>query len=280
MEDYFFGYYYKCQSGTQTIALIAAEHGTEEKRSCSVQVITEKGSWAAEFPYEEYYHKGATIQIGKNYFSPDGVILDIDSENLNLHGVLQFGPLKKLKYDIMGPFALVPNMECRHMVGSLKHLVTGILTVNGEEYRFVKGRGYWEGDHGHSFPKEYLWTHTFLPKGGSLMLSVADIPLPGFSFTGIIGVVYWKGKEYRLATYLGAKATDIENGGACIRQGKYMLKARLVESSGKGLKAPVKGSMVRIIHESAECKAEYEFWIGELRVFHFVTDKATFEYEY
>ncbi len=55
---------------------------------------------------------------------------------------------------------------------------------------------------------------------------------------------------------------------------------RLLESSGKGLKAPVKGSMIRTIHESAECKAEYELWVGEKQVFRFVTDKATFEYEY
>ncbi len=280
MDEYFFGYYYKCQSPTQTIALIAVTHGTGKKRSCSVQVITEKKSWSVEYPLEEYYHKGNLIRIGKSVFDRDGMKVDVDSEQLQIHGKLSFGPITKLKYDIMGPFALVPRMECRHMVGSMRHTVTGVLTVNGEKYRFQNDNGYWEGDQGRSFPKEYLWTHTFLPEEGSLMLSVADIPMPGFSFTGIIGVVYWKGKEYRFATYLGAKATEISNGGAVIRQGKKTLKARLLESSGKGLKAPVKGSMVRTIHESAECKAEYEFRIGDEQIFHFVTEKATFEFEY
>lgn len=40
------------------------------------------------------------------------------------------------------------------------------------------------------------------------MLSVADIPVMGLRFTGIIGVVLWRGKEYRLATYLGAKVVE------------------------------------------------------------------------
>lgn len=31
---------------------------------------------------------------------------------------------------------------------------------------------------------------------GSLMLSVADIPLAGLHFTGIIGIVLWKGREW------------------------------------------------------------------------------------
>lgn len=280
-RDYFFGYYYKCQSDTQTIALIAATHGTGADRSCSIQVITEKGAWAAEFPYADYFHQGSLIRIGKNVFNRNGLRVDIDSGDLCIRGELAFGPLTGLRYDIMGPFALVPRMECRHMVGSMRHTVDGVLTLNGEEYRFVHGKGYWEGDQGRSFPKRYLWTHTFLPEGGSLMLSVADIPLGGISFTGIIGVVLWKGREYRLATYLGARAAEIQNGGAWIRQGNKSLKARLIESSAKkGLRAPVKGSMVRTIHESTECRAEYEFRIGDHLLFHLVTDKATFEYEY
>ena len=280
MKDSFFGYYYKCQSALRTIAFIAATHGSGENRSASIQVITEKGAWAIDFPYEDYFHKGSLIRIGPNTFSPDGLRLRLDSGDLRLQGELSFGPVTPLRYDIMGPFALVPRMECRHMVGSMRHTVTGTVTVNDEEYRFREDPGYWEGDQGRSFPREYLWTHTFLPQGGSLMLSVADIPLPGFSFTGIIGVVYWKGREYRLASYLGAKAVEIRDGGACVRQGGKTLRVRLLESKGKGLKAPVMGNMARIIHESAECRAEYEFRMGNEEVFRFTTDQATFEYEY
>ena len=51
------------------------------------------------------------------------------------------------------------------------------------------------------------------------MLSAADIPIAGIHFTGIIGVVLWKGREYRIATYLGARAVKIENGTVRIVQG-------------------------------------------------------------
>ncbi|MBR4734007.1 MAG: hypothetical protein IK081_14705 [Lachnospiraceae bacterium] len=280
MKGYFYGYYYKIQSETQTIAMIAATHGDGKNRTCSLQVITESGAWAAEFPKEAYFQKGSLIKIGKNRFSRKGVSVDVNTEELSIQGKLAFGPITPLKYDVMGPFAMIPFMECRHMVGSVRHLVNGRLTVNGEEFVFENAQGYWEGDTGRSFPKEYLWTQTFLPQDGSLMLSVADIPFPGFRFTGIIGFVYWKGQEYRLATYLGAKAAEIRDGGAIIVQGDKKLKVRLIEASGKALRAPVAGSMVRTIRESATCKAAYEFWIGDEQVFQFVTDQATFEYEY
>lgn len=280
MEGYFYGYYYKCQSKEQTLALIAATHGSGENRTCSLQVITESGAWVAEFPKEQYFQKGSLIRLGKNRFSRRGISVDVATADLTIKGKLTFGPITPLKYDIMGPFALVPFMECRHMVGSMEHLVNGTLTVNGVDYAFENAKGYWEGDTGRSFPKEYLWTQSFLPGGGSLMLSVADIPFPGFRFTGVIGIVLWQGKEYRIATYLGARATEIRDGGAIIKQGNVTLKVRLIEAAGKALRAPVGGSMVRTIHESATCKAGYEFWIGEKQLFRTVTDQATFEYEY
>ena len=280
MQGYFYGYYYKVQSETQTIALIAATHGDGKERTCSLQVITENGAWAAEFPKEAYFQKGSLIKIGKNRFSRRGVRVGVKTDELCIEGKLDFGPITPLKYDIMGPFAMIPFMECRHMVGSMEHVVNGRLTVNGEEFVFENARGYWEGDTGRSFPKEYLWTQTFLPQGGSLMLSVADIPFPGFHFTGIIGFVYWEGKEYRVATYLGANAAEIRDGGAIILQGDKKLKVRLIEASGKDLRAPVSGSMVRTIRESATCKAAYEFGIGDKQLFQVVTDQATFEYEY
>ena len=61
--------------------------------------------------------------------------------------------------------------------------------------------------------------------GGSLMLSAAEIPLGPLRFTGAIAIVQWQGKEYRLATYLGAKASKIENGEIVLRQRSLVLKA-------------------------------------------------------
>ena len=61
------------------------------------------------------------------------------------------------------------------------------------------------------------------------MLSVADIPMAGICFTGVIGAILFYGKEYRLATYLGAKVVQIQNGKIRIVQGNMELEVRLLE---------------------------------------------------
>ena len=77
------------------------------------------------------------------------------------------------------------------------------------------------------------------------MLSVADIPLGKLHFTGVIGVVLLHGKEYRLATYLGAKAVRIQNGEIIVRQRRLCLMVKQPGPPGHPLLAPVGGAMTR-----------------------------------
>ncbi len=215
-----------------------------------------------EFPGEDFRQKEREIIIGKNRFGEKGIRLALQVSGLNIKGKLNFGVLSPLKYDIMGPFSLVPFMECRHSVWSMKHWVWGKMCINGKEYDFDRADGYWEGDCGRSFPKQYVWTQCSF-YAGALMLSVAEIPLAGFQFRGVIGVVLWRGKEYRLATYLGAKAVRIRHGLVKVVQGELELEAELLEKKGKALKAPTGGNMDRVIHESVACGARYRFRQGD-----------------
>lgn len=279
MYNSFYGWYLKCQSDTQTLAVIPAVHNTKNKRTCSVQVITDDNAWIVTFTEDLFKRVGRNIFIGENRFGDKGIRLAIRTPQLTVRGNLDFGPLRPLKYDIMGPFALVPFMECRHSVWSMRHSVTGNVCINGKKYSFRNARGYWEGDQGRSFPKEYIWTQCSF-KGGALMLSVADIPMAGIHFTGIIGVVLWQGKEYRIATYLGARAARIQNKTVRVIQGGMELEVRLLEASGRPLKAPAKGDMIRTIHESASCRAFYRFKKKGRTLFAFETDRASFEFEY
>lgn len=164
-----------------------------EKHTCSIQIITEKDTGTVTFPANTFRLTGKNMCIEDNQFCKRGIRLSINTPELTLQGKLIFGSLFPLKYDIMGPFSFVPFMECRHRVWSMRHSVCGRITLNGQRYSFDNDLGYWEGDCGHSFPKRYAWTQCFLP-GGSLMLSVADIPMAGFHFTGIIGVILWQGQ--------------------------------------------------------------------------------------
>lgn len=273
MAGYFYGWYFKCQSDIQTLAVIPAVHGAGRERTCSIQFITDEQAWSIINP------------IGKMHFGKTGIQLQLDTQQLKVKGDLNFSNPLPLKYDIMGPFRWVPCMECRHSVYSMQHSVDGKISLNGKEYEFDHALGYWEGDSGRSFPKEYLWTQSFLEDAnsrtyGSIMLSVADIPLAGFHFTGIIGIVYWQGKEYRFATYLGARAVHKEKERILIRQGNLELEVRLLEKNAQPLQAPIHGAMSRVIRENVNCRAFYRFRKNGQTVFAVETKRASFEYEY
>ncbi|MBO4216407.1 MAG: hypothetical protein J5940_00530 [Clostridia bacterium] len=281
MRDHFCGWYFKCQSSGGTLAVIPAYHRVHGKTSCLIQIITEKGSWNVNQPYERFEKskKGFSINAGKNHFGEDGMELYINEEDVAAAGRVSFGALTPIRYDIMGPFRFVPFMECRHSIVSMFHTVNGEITVNGEKYVFKDGAGYIEGDRGYSFPKAYSWTQCFFD-GGSLMLSVADIPFVTFGFTGIIGVVRIGENEYRIATYKGAKAEKIKDGELVIKQGKLRFTAKLSENIAHPLLAPVGGAMARTIRENASCRARYKLEKEGRVLLEFESNRASFEYEY
>lgn len=283
-KEYFCGWYYKCQSDKESIALIPAFHMADGVRSCSLQFICGDESWNVLLPGGKSEECRMSkdrpyARIGGNLFSDKGIRLNLHTESLDVTAALRFGKPLPLRYDIMGPFCCVPFMECRHRVCSMQHRVNGILTVNGKEYRFKNSLGYIEGDRGYSFPGKYLWTQTFF-EGGSLMLSVAEIPLGALHFTGVIGVILLDGKEYRIATYLGAKVVRIRDGEVIIRQGKLLLRAALLKRRAKPLYAPANGDMTRTVHENIICHARYQFCRGREVLLDLETTKASFEWEY
>lgn len=277
MRNYFCGWYMKSQNAIGTLALIPAWHVSGGEKSCSLQLITEEGAWKLLFPYDRFQKSKNGLFIDGNWFGRDGVRLDIRTDDVEMVGQLRFGPLTPIRYDIMGPFRYVPYLQCRHSVFSMAHTVNGHLRINGICYEFTDGLGYMEGDRGRSFPREYLWTQCHF-QDGSLMLSVAEIPFLGFCFTGVIALIHYQGREYRLATYLGAKVLA-GNGEVTVVQGRRELTVKLLKKGGHPLAAPEKGRMCRTIHESASCKAQYCFREGEKTVFSFTSDQASFENE-
>lgn len=279
MNDYFYGWYFRCQSEQGTIAVIPAVHVSGEEKSCSIQVITEEGAWNREYPIGQFQidRRRLRMRIGEHVFSKQGLRLNLRDENLTLVGTLKFGAFTKLNYDIMGPFSHLPFMECKHEVFSMRHEVWGTLCINGRIFSFQGDMGYMEGDQGTSFPSQYIWTQHLWDEG-SIVLAVAEIPWAGFRFTGNIGVVWWRGKEYRFATYLGA-TVSFGDRVLWIRQGKYQLRVRFIETYTRSLQAPHKGKMIRKIGENPSCHVEYLMIYKDQILFHLKTDRAAFEYE-
>ncbi len=278
-NNYFIGWYFKCSGNDKTIAFITAYHRSNGRETASMQIITDEAVFNIPFDSLKYSEKPLCVNVEKCEFSEKGVKLNINKDELTIIGKLQFCCISPIKYDIMGPFCILPFMQCKHRVYSMKHLVNGSLTVNGKRFDFENGQGYIEGDSGSSFPDNYIWTQCCF-ENGSLMISVADIPLLGFRFTGIICVVLLDGKEYRIATYLGAKVRRIEDNTVTLCQGDYELTAKLIKKNSQPLYAPINGAMNRIIHESASCTAYYKFSCKGKILCEFTSHGASFEFEY
>lgn len=281
---YFEGWYLKLQTNDhKSLALIPAVHiGSTNQLHASLQVITNDAAWWLEYPCTEFHASETLFQIhlSKNTFNEKGIWLNVNQNGLSLHGMVQFGPFTPLKSDIMGPFRFVPGMECSHGVISMGHSLEGALILNGENRDFSGGMGYAETDRGSSFPNAYLWTQCIWQeaKCNSLMLSIAAIPLLGGHFTGCICTILHDGKEYRLATYRGARAERWSKNGALVHQGNYRLSVELLAGHRFPLRAPEKGNMSRTIYERLCCKVRYRFWCGDRLLFDHIDDCASFEY--
>lgn len=279
MRNYFCGWYFRCQSDQQTLALIPSVHRTKGCQSCAIQLITDTQSFHVPFSCTEFQKHDNQIILAGNRFGKMGITLDIHTPALHAFGSVLFGTFTPIHYDIMGPFRYVPFMQCRHSVYSMRHSVDGTLSINGIPYVFQNAVGYLEGDRGYSFPRKYAWTQCSF-SDGDLMLSVADIPFGGLRFTGIIGVILLEGKEYRLATYLGSKALKIDAGEIVIRQKDFTLIVKPGSQSGHPLRAPVSGAMTRTIHEHPSCRVFYRFEKNGIPLLELDAQNAAFEYEY
>lgn len=278
-SNYFKGWYFKCSNKENTISFIPAYHRNGYHETASLQIITDENAYNIPFEYLSYRENPLLARIGKCLFSENGIKLDINTDTVKAKGIIKFSKLSPVSYDIMGPFKLVPYMQCRHSVYSMKHRINGKLNINGHTYIFINGKGYIEGDRGRSFPSKYIWTQCFF-RNGSIMLSVADIPSMGFHFTGIIGIVMINKKEYRIATYLGAKIKSIGKNYIVVKQGNLEIAAKLIDKNAHPLYAPDNGIMSRTIHESTSCKAYYQVLYKGKPLCEFISRHASFEFEY
>ena len=191
----FEGWYYKHQLHDDVIAFIPgrAESGA------FIQMIYSDGS--RQFDMPEPSVRGDTIRMGSCRVSPRGCKIDLPGDS----GEIPYGKNTPLHSDIMGPFRFMP-MECPHGVVSMAHTLSGGLTVDGVYHSFDGGIGYIEKDSGTSFPSSYQWLQcNDFAEPCSIMASIAHIPFCGSSFTGFICAIVREGREYRFATYNGAR---------------------------------------------------------------------------
>ena len=278
--SFFGGWYFKIESESDTFAFIVGKSENKSDSSAFVQIISSDRSAIVNYSADEYkfYKSPFLLKLGGNVFDESGMWLNIEKEGVSLHGCLIFDGFSSPGYDIMGPFRFLPALECRHSVISVGHSVNGQIIYNGKKCVFKNANGYIEGDSGRSFPSEYAWSQCFFPNG-SLMFSVARVPVGPICITGVIGIIRYNGRQYRLGTYFGASAKTIKDGEIVIKQGKSEFRAAL-PAEGHMLAAPQNGKMSRLIREGVRCNCEYSCYYDKTKICGFATEPAAAEYEY
>lgn len=262
-NHYFEGWYIKNTTEEHMLILIPGLSVSDGKKEAFLQVILDGTSYFISYDANRYKTKrnGFYVQIAGNIFTRKGCRLCIHTEELSIDGILRFGKFNPLAYSIMGPLELIPNLACKHTVISMDHALYGSVTINGDTYNFKGGRGYIEGDRGVSFPDSYFWSQCnhFKRAFTSVMAAVAEVPLFGHTFLGTTIAVLYKGKEYRMATYLGAKVRLYTKKRIIITQNNMILKVTLCKANPVSLAAPINGAMIRTIEEHTVSQVHYYF---------------------
>lgn len=280
---YFEGWYFKHQRKKKTICFIPGiQVDRKGKSSAFIQIITNNQTYYIEYPYEsfEYHPKRLWIKIGNNYFTKKGVKLDINCQDLKIQGKIKYGHLTPIAYHIMGPLSFLPFIKCNHDVISMSHRIDGKIMMNGKTLCLDEGKGFIESDYGTSFPKTYFWTqcNDFRQQECSIVTAVADMRFLCLPIRGCFAVIHYQGREYRLASYLGARVILLRKNKVCITQGKYTLYIQTYDRVPRELKAPQLGTMNRSIYEDVSCYAHFRLYYSGEKVFDLRSSRASAEY--
>lgn len=282
-RPYFEGWYFKHQMNNHIISIIPGrQQDTDGSSTAFIQIITEDESYFITYPKEVFQanRKKFRIQIDANIFSEHGVILSIHEQGLDLEGTIEYEPFTPIRYSIMGPFNMIPFLQCRHEIISMGHEMKGWIRMNGQEYHLDHGRAYIEGDYGDTFPQTYFWSQSncFKDKSAAVFAAAADLRILWWKLRGCIAIIQYHGKEYRLATYCGGKVLELKKDHILIQQGRKRLWVEVNPAAGQELRAPVNGAMSARIKECVTIPTKYRFYKGSKLVFEGETNWGSHEY--
>lgn len=280
------------QKGEHTLAAIPGYHQMADgSEQAFLQLIIDRISYYFTYPMYQFsfMRNPYEIIVDKCIFTKRSASFFLHEPGLCLKGDVGFGPLSEIATsrfspDIMGPFSYLPFLQCRHGILSMGHTVTGSLSVNGEVIDFTGGSGYLEMDSGTSFPDQWMWTQcNSFPSGARMMLAAATVPVCGLRIRGVIGVVMAAGKEFRLATYNGAKLKKsvFENGRAEVvtANRKHRLELVITGYEGQSLMAPVNGAMSRPLKECISCSVHIKLYEKDQLILEDHGSNAGFEWQ-
>jgi len=272
-KNYFEGWYFKHVSADrkQVWSFIPGLSLTDGRRHAFIQVLNgmTKEAQVHEYDIGEFSAstKELNVNLGSSSFSTKGISLGIENDSHQISGQISyispdFYPSTLFTPGIMGWYSFVPFMECKHGVVSMGHKLAGGLQIDGKYVDFQDGTGYIEKDWGSSFPESWIWLHcnTFNNSRSSFTFSVAKIPWLGSYFIGFISYLKLEGRFINFSTWSKARIEKLEYIGDTLHlrlsNKKYLLEIVAINNQAGRLKAPVKGSMTRMIKETVDASLE------------------------
>jgi tocopherol cyclase len=281
-KDYFEGWYFKSVTNDEKIAyaIIAGLSISKTPNNSHAFVMfvdaRRKDLHYYKYPISSFWanKEKFDIKIGKNSFSLNKIVLDMDNSQTKIKAEMKFKnitpwPVKRFSPGVMGIYAFIPFLECYHGVLSLNHSISGYVEINEEKIDFTGGKGYIEKDWGSSMPSSWIWMQTnhFDEENLSLFGSIAKIPWLGSYFTGYIFGFLYHGELYKFTTYNGAKIQKLnvtKNNIKIILTHKYLeLQIDANRAEGVDIPAPKLGEMTNTVNESLQSKIDIKLFKKE-----------------
>ena len=267
--NYFEGWYFKHVSSDlqQVCSFIPGVALTSHDPHSFIQVINGISGKTEYIKYTldkfTWDKKRLYLKIGDSVFTGKYIDLNIDHENLQLTGHIEYKNIVKypqnlLSPGIMGWYSFVPAMECKHGIVSVNHDLKGNINHNGKLIDLDNGKGYIEKDWGTSFPEAWIWvqSNNFSNHSTSFTFSIAKIPWLGRFFMGFISFLYLNGRFILFSTYNKSEITKIEHDNKSVtiemKNKNAVLKITVEKNSFGELRAPASGDMSRRIKESID----------------------------
>jgi len=268
-KNYFEGWYFKHVSAgrNEVYSIIPGISLSGNDSHSFVQVLNglTGEAYYFKYPVSDFYasSKKLSVKVGPSSFTDRGINLDLNDNNSIIKGKLSYDPFDHYpssltRPGIMGWYSFVPFMECKHGIISTGHGLGGKLQINDIPVDFSEGRGYIEKDWGKSFPEGWVWLHcnTFNSSDASFTFSVAKIPWLGSYFIGFISYLRFEERFFNFSTWSKAQIERLEyiddRLEIIISNKNYRLEVKAVNKMPGDLRAPVKGSMTRLIKESVD----------------------------
>lgn len=227
IDKYVEAWYFKHQKGDQSLCFLIGK--TKEK--AFLQMITNNACKVFEYKLREYkvFEQCMQIRIGDSIFTKDGCVVYAKDKDMRIRGRLNYGRLTCSKYSsekYKSGFSILGRS-----IISLDHNVTGTFEINGEKLDINGAKGYIEhsNDRGKDM-KFWCQCNSFENKTG-IMICAKRIFLLKNSFDAVEASVFYHGKEYRFASYFGARVSECDDKGIVINQGRYRLEADFENAS-------------------------------------------------